>query len=72
MLQVNSIYELMGKFNNEYKSLLDVIDNVIVVIDENYNLLYNNNSLYHKKNKILYITLSNLVKVSQIMPDELR
>lgn len=33
MLQVNSIYELMGKFNNEYKSLLDVIDNVIVVID---------------------------------------
>lgn len=42
MLQVNSIYELMGKFNNEYKSLLDVIDNVIVVIDENYNLLYKN------------------------------
>lgn len=42
MLQVNSIYELMGKFNNEYKLLLDVIDNVIVVIDENYNLLYKN------------------------------
>ena len=51
MLQVNSIYELMGKFNNEYKSLLDVIDNVIVVIDENYNLLYKNKAFdkYLKK-----------------------
>ena len=55
MLQVNSIYELMGKFNNEYKSLLDVIDNVIVVIDENYNLLYKNKAFDKYLNKNPYL-----------------
>lgn len=38
-LKFKNIEELMDKLNNEYKVLLDVIDNVILVIDNEMKIL---------------------------------
>ena len=41
-LKFKNIEELMDKLNNEYKVLLDVIDNVILVIDNEMKILFVN------------------------------
>ena len=39
-LKFKNIEELMDKLNNEYKVLLDVIDNVILVIDNEMKITF--------------------------------
>ena len=50
-LKFKNIEELMDKLNNEYKVLLDVIDNVILVIDNEMKILFVNVLITRKAQK---------------------